>query len=209
MATNMEPSKETPSQDTENQKKGGVLETLRFIVISLVLVFGIRYFIAQPFIVSGESMVPTFENGEYLIVDELSYRFEQPSRGDVIIMRYPLDTKKYFIKRIIGLPGETLSFEGTKITVTPANGENPIVLSEPYLQNEKNDYIDVTLSDHEYYVLGDNRPASSDSRRWGPLPEGDIIGRPLVRLFPLNRISWLPGEARYTTQTQSATATTQ
>src|SRR3989344_592915 len=138
----MQPNEAPETPNTVERKKGGFGETVRFIIVSLIIVFGVRYFIAQPFIVSGESMVPTFENGEYLIVDELSYRFREPARDDVIIMRYPLDPKKYFIKRIIGLPGETLSFEGTKITVTPANGENPIVLSEPYIQNEKSDFID-------------------------------------------------------------------
>src|SRR3989344_1865574 len=193
MATNMESGKETPTLDTENQKKGGILETLRFIVLSLIIVFGIRYFVAQPFIVSGDSMVPTFNNGEYLIVDELSYRFEKPSRGDVIIMRYPLDPNKFFIKRIIGLPGETLNLEGEKIIVTTTEGAS-IVLDEPYVQNQRSDSITVTLSDTQYYVLGDNRGASSDSRRWGPLPAANIIGRPLLRLIPLSRMAWIPGQ---------------
>lgn len=174
------------------RKKSGILDTVRFILISLVLVLGFRYFVAQPFIVSGDSMVPTFKNGEYLIVDELSYRFEKPSRGDVIIMRYPLDPSKYFIKRIIGLPGETLNFEGEKITVTTIE-KKLMVLSEPYIQNPRSDSITVTLSDNQYYVLGDNRGASSDSRRWGPLPAGNIIGRPLLRLIPISRLSWIPG----------------
>ncbi len=192
----MEQKKETPARDPVTEKGGGILEMFRFVVISLIAVFIIRYFIAQPFIVSGESMIPTFENAEYLIVDELTYRFEPPQRGDVIIMRYPLDTKKFFIKRIIGLPGESISIEGSTITITSAGSSTPLVLSEPYIKNNANDSIHVTLSDSEYYVLGDNRPASSDSRRWGPLPKEDVVGRPLLRLFPFSRISWLPGASR-------------
>ena len=191
----------TPQVSAE-EKKGGIWDTIRFIVISLVIVFGIRMFIAQPFIVSGESMVPTFENGEYLIVDQLSYRFEKPARGDVIIMRYPLDTRKFFIKRIIGLPGETVSITGDKITITPAGGGSNITLDEAYIKNIGNDSMTITLDDSHYFVMGDNRPASSDSRRWGPLPSSDIVGRPLLRLYPLNHISYLPG-----IETYSATST--
>ena len=189
----MQPSGAPETPGAVERKKGGFGETVRFIIVSLVIVFGVRYFIAQPFIVSGESMVPTFENGEYLIVDELSYRFREPARDDVIIMRYPLDPKKYFIKRIIGLPGETLAFDGTQITVTSANDKNPIVLDEPFIQNQKDTYLTVLLKENEYFVLGHNRPASSDSRVWGPLPRKDIIGSPIVRLFPLTRIDWRPG----------------
>jgi len=189
----MQPSGAPETPGAVERKKGGFGETVRFIIVSLVIVFGVRYFIAQPFIVSGESMVPTFENGEYLIVDELSYRFREPARDDVIIMRYPLDPKKYFIKRIIGLPGETLAFDGTQITVTTARDKNPIVLDEPFIQNQKDTYLTVLLKEDEYFVLGDNRPASSDSRVWGPLPRKDIIGSPIVRLFPLTRIDWRPG----------------
>ena len=189
----MQPSGAPETPGAVERKKGGFGETVRFIIVSLVIVFGVRYFIAQPFIVSGESMVPTFENGEYLIVDELSYRFREPARDDVIIMRYPLDPKKYFIKRIVGLPGETLAFDGTQITVTTARDKNPIVLDEPFIQNQKDTYLTVLLKEDEYFVLGDNRPASSDSRVWGPLPRKDIIGSPIVRLFPLTRIDWRPG----------------
>lgn len=179
--------------NTSSQKKNSVAETVRFIVISLLVVFLIRHFIAQPFIVSGDSMVPTFQNGQYLIVDQLSYRFREPTRGDVIIMRYPLDPSKFFIKRIVGLPGETLQFDGTIITITPAGGRAPMVLNEPFIKNQNDEYLTVTLSNDEYYVLGDNRAASSDSRRWGPLPAKNIIGTPIVRLFPLGDIGWKPG----------------
>ncbi len=136
-------------------------DLLPFIIGTLAIVLPIRLFIAQPFIVQGASMVPNFQNGDYLIVDELSYRFKEPEKGDVIIFKYPKDTSKYFIKRIEGMPGETVG--------------------------------DLTLSSDQYYVLGDNRDASSDSRIWGPVPRKNIVGRPLVRLLPVRELSLFPG----------------
>lgn len=192
----MEPSepKKSISQPAASpeKKRNGVWDTVRFVIISLVIVLGFRYFVAQPFIVSGDSMIPTFRNGEYLIVDELSYHFVKPSRGDIIIMRYPLDTAEFFIKRIIGLPGETLHFSGNTITVTETDGKQ-VTLKEPYLGSDGNNDMTVTLDKNQYYVLGDNRAESSDSRRWGPLPAQDIVGRPVIRLLPLSRLSWMPG----------------
>lgn len=189
----IEPEQMQNSPELQTQKQGGILDTIRFVLLSLLIVLGIRYYVAQPFIVSGDSMLPTFRSGQYLIVDEISYRFSPPKRGDVIILRYPLDTKKFFIKRIIGLPGETLHMSDATITVTQKEGEK-ITLSEPYVKSTRTDFLTVTLGEHEYYVLGDNRAASSDSRIWGPLPTGDIVGRPVARLFPFSTISWLPGE---------------
>jgi len=182
-----------PATPATPKKKSELLDTIRFVVIAVAIVFVIRTFVAQPFIVSGDSMVPTFHNGEYLIVDELSYRFSEPARNDVIILHYPLEPQKYFIKRIIGLPGETLRFEGSRIRVTPVDGSEPFVLDEPFVQNTSTDNLTVTLNEGEYYVLGDNRSASSDSRRWGPLPRADIVGKPIVRLLPVTRIDWRPG----------------
>jgi len=155
------------------------------------------FFIAQPFIVSGSSMDPTFENGEYLIVDELSYRFDEPARGDVVIFRFPRDPKKFFIKRIIGLPGETIRIRHDTITIT--NEENPggLVLDEPYTSSLTAGNKIVDLSDTEYYVLGDNRSSSSDSRIWGPLGEDFIVGRAFMRLLPISETGFFPGEFDY------------
>ncbi len=127
-------------------------------------------------------MDPTFKNGEYLIVDQLTYRLENPERGDVIIFRYPKDETKYYIKRIIGLPHETVKSNGGKITIINAENPDGFTLLEPYLQNKSFDSFNITLGE-EYFVLGDNRPESSDSRYWGPLKENFIIGRPIVRLY--------------------------
>lgn len=155
-------------------------------------------YIAQPFIVSGSSMEPTFENGQYLIVDELTYRFENPQRGDVIIFRFPQDTKKFFIKRIIGLPGETVLIEGSHITIENEEHPDGFVLNEAYLTKETHSTIRLKLTADEYFVMGDNRPASSDSRIWGPLPRDLIIGRAFLRLLPVPTLSVFPGVHRYT-----------
>lgn len=168
-------------------------DIIKFAVIALIIVIPIRMFIAQPFVVSGESMVPTFHNSEYLIVDELSYNLGSPKRGDVIIFRYPLDTKRFFIKRIIGMPNEGISINKGEVTIV--NKENPdgFKLNEPYI-NEKFDTTDsFKTGNDEYFVLGDNRNRSSDSRVWGLLPSKLIVGRAYLRLLPFNEISYLPG----------------
>lgn len=168
-------------------------DVVTFALVALLIVVPIRWFIAQPFIVRGDSMVPTFESGDYLIVDQLSYRFSEPERGDVIIMRYPKDESVYFIKRIIGLPGETVELQGERIIVRRP-GQEPLTLSQPYLTNpHRPEYATYALTDDEYFVMGDNRNESSDSRVWGPLPKKDVIGRAYLRLFPPNSIGYLPG----------------
>lgn len=175
--------------------KSGALEFLRFAIISLLIVIPIRYFIAQPFIVSGESMFPTFHNGEYLIIDELSYFMRSPDRGEVIVFHYPLQHNRYLIKRIIGLPNETVKINNGIVTIK--NNVEEKVLSEPYI-NEKF-YTDgtYTLKENEYFVMGDNRNRSSDSRTWGILLKEDIVGRAYLRLIPLHKISYLPGKTNY------------
>lgn len=168
-------------------------ELLKFVLIAAAIVFPIRLFVAQPFIVSGASMDPTFHNGQYLIVDELSYRLGEPERLDVVIFRYPKNPREFFIKRIIGLPGESVSIAGNKVTVTRTDGST-LTLEESYVVNHGNGSSDTfNLKDDEYFVMGDNRPESSDSRVWGPLPRDHIIGRAFVRLLPLNTFSVLPG----------------
>ena len=168
-------------------------ETVKFAIIALAIVLPFRYFIAQPFIVSGESMVPTFANGEYLIVDELTYRFvHNPERGDVVIFKYPYDQSKYFIKRIIGLPGETVMFRAGQVSVK--NASSTVIVQEPYISTATGDEFVVNLKNNQYFVMGDNRSESSDSRIWGPLDKKFITGRALVRLLPFNKISLFPGE---------------
>lgn len=170
----------------------GAWELLRFAVIAALIVVPVRVFIAQPFIVSGNSMVPTFENGEYLIVDELSYRLREPQRGEVIVFRYPKDKRKFFIKRIIGLPGETVEIKGGEVTIK--SPEEELKLNEFYVKNRSSNNLEFSLGASEYFVMGDNRAASSDSRVWGALPQKMIIGRAFLRLWPLAHADFLPGE---------------
>lgn len=183
---------------------GEILELVRFALLAAIIVIPIRVFIAQPFIVSGSSMVPTFENRDYLIVDELSYRLEEPSRGDVVIFRYPNDTSKYFIKRMIGLPGETVRVEGDTVTIKNEAFPEGFVLEEPYIKNHMTgtQTVERTLKPDEYFVMGDNRPASSDSRFWGPVPKEDLVGRAFLRLYPLKELGVFPGEHHVYESTQ-------
>ena len=170
-------------------------EIVKFAILAALIVVPVRLFIAQPFIVNGASMEPTFATGEYLIVDQLTYAFETPKRGDVIIFRYPRDTSKFFIKRVIGLPGETVQLRGEDIIIRNSMHPNGIILNEPYLtaDNRESNALTTELAEDEYFVLGDNREASSDSRIWGPLKEEFLVGRAFLRLFPLSNDVVLPG----------------
>lgn len=169
------------------------IELLKFALIAVVIVIPLRLYIAKPFIVSGASMEPTFDTGQYLIVDELSYRFEEPARGDVVIFRYPKDPSQYFIKRVIGLPGETVRIERGQVSVVTTTG-SIVSLDESYIVHQGNGAdMSVSLKADEYFVMGDNRPESSDSRVWGVLPRANIVGRAFVRLLPVQTIGFLPG----------------
>jgi signal peptidase I len=173
-------------------KENFIIETLKFSLVAILIVLPFRMFIAQPFLVSGASMSPNFETGNYLIVDQLSYNFEDPQRGEIIIFRYPNDPKKFFIKRVIGLPTETVKISSSKVFIKNTENPNGFELDEPYLQNTSSKDTETTLNEDEYYVMGDNRPASSDSRVWGVLPKDLIVGRAFLRLFPFNKIDFFP-----------------
>lgn len=186
-----------PVEPGDEERSGGwgslVWETIRYVVIAAAIIIPIRIFIAQPFVVSGNSMYPTFKNGEYLIVDELSKHVGEYRRGDVVILRYPNDPSKYFIKRVVGLPGETVSINGEKTTITGPKHSAPIILDEPYVKNPKQDHLTRTLDNDEYFVMGDNRNQSSDSRIWGPVPARLMDGKAYLRLFPVTRMEYRPG----------------
>jgi len=173
-----------------------------YAVVALGLALFIRFFVATPYIVSGASMEHTFENYDYLIVDRVTYDLSKPSRGDVIVFGLPQEPSRDLIKRVIGLPGETVKIAGPEPRVTIVNSSNPngFTLDEPYLTPENlggSTGMTVTLGPDQYFVLGDNRKVSADSRLWGTLPRKDIVGRVLIRLFPFNMIALLPGQARY------------
>ncbi|MBI4065832.1 signal peptidase I [Candidatus Kaiserbacteria bacterium] len=178
--------------------KGLLKDLFTLALLIVVVVIPIRVFVVSPFVVDGASMHPTFENLDYLIVDEIVYRFKTPSRGDVIVFRYPSDPSIFYIKRIIGLPNETLSINHGVVTVATVDGEK-ISLTEPYKVNEDATYTkNISLNSGEYFVMGDNRPNSSDSRFWGTLPKKNIIGRVDLRLLPVKGLSLFPGAISYT-----------
>ncbi len=180
--------------------QGKFLGILKEIVLFVIIAFGIilpfRVYVAEPYLVDGRSMDPTFDTGDYLIVDKLSYRFNKPERNSVIVFKYPGNTSKSFIKRIIGLPGETVIVDekSTKII----NKENPegFELEQSYVTHPSPVTYKVTLENDEYFVMGDNRAESFDSRSWGPLEKKYILGKPIVRLYPLNKIDLMPGDVK-------------
>ena len=168
-------------------------ELARFALIAIAIVVPIRIFIAQPFIVSGSSMFPTFKDGQYLVVDEISYRLGDPQRDDVVVFRYPLNPSTFFIKRVIGLPGETVDIKGSDVFITNKEHPEGFKLDQPFVENKSNNESEYVLKNDEYFVLGDNRTASADSRYWGPVPRKLLVGRVLLRLLPVNKIGLMPG----------------
>ena len=168
-----------------------IWEVSKIVVIALLIVVPIRYLVFQPFFVRGQSMEPSFYDGDYLIVDELTYHFRSPERGEVIVFDYPNDPSQRYIKRIIGLPGETVQIEDGQVTIYGKDGMPDILKETKYLGGDvkTSGNLEVKLDNNEYFVLGDNRPVSSDSRSWGLLPAHDIIGRVLFRAWPVTAMA--------------------
>ncbi len=167
-----------------------LLEIFEVLVIAIVAVVIVRRYLIQPFLVSGDSMVPNFQNGNYLLIDELTYHLRAPERGEVVVFRFPKNESTYFIKRVIGLPGERVRIDNGTVTIFNADHKDGLVLKEDYLQGEPTTGTrDVQLGENEYYVLGDNRPASYDSRSWGAVPKKDIVGVVRLRLWPVAEAS--------------------
>ena len=184
------------------------LEVVEIALIAVGAVFIVRTFLIQPFLVSGSSMLPNFQNGNYVLVDELTYRFESPQRGDVIVFHDPQDWSTYFIKRVIGLPGEKIELNNNKITVFNAAHPGGFTLDESYLPSgTPTSPVNCTggsfatgvctyqLSTSTYLAFGDNRTESYDSRSWGPLPAKNIVGLVRVRLWPANEIGMITDPA--------------
>lgn len=171
-----------------------VWETIKVVVISLAIILPIRYYLVQPFFVKGASMEPNFEDGDYLLVNEISYRFSMPARGDVIVFRYPQDPSQFFIKRIIGLPSETIEIKDNKVTIHNKNKPEGLMIKESYLASEQKTLGNsiIKLENNEYFVLGDNRLQSSDSRRWGPVNQSLITGKAFLRPWPFNKFLKIP-----------------
>ena len=206
---------DNPKNDINGRRDGetyqGVgsflLEVVKVFILAFVIIVPIRIFLFQPFFVQGASMSPTFENGEYLIVNEIGYKkteigFEGmkfftigPSkdleRGDVIVFRYPKNPKQFFIKRVIGLSGEKIEIKNGQVIIYNEEFTEGFVLDEsdyiPGVKTLAGGGISVKLNEESYFVMGDNRSASHDSRSWGPLGEDKVIGKVLIRAWPVNR----------------------
>ncbi len=190
-----EPSLEAPRRGRRFFEE--VKEILRVLIISAAIIFPIRYFIAQPFVVRGASMEPSFADREYLVIDEASYYFREPQRGETIVFRYPRDPKQFFIKRIIGLPHERIKIEKGSVMLFNEQYPEGFTLQEEYLYppgRSTHPETEKTLGDGEYFVMGDNRDFSSDSRIWGALPKDKIVGRALFRAWPVARFGPITGQ---------------
>ncbi len=206
-----EHDRERDSSDKEESLSAGQFfsEMVKVFLLAAVIIIPIRVFLFQPFFVQGSSMVPNFHDGEYLIVNEFGYKktevgvagyrffttdpFRELVRQEPVVFRSPQNNGQYLIKRVIGLPGETVKIERSKVMI--ANDIHPegFVLDESeYLADTvvTTDMKALTLGPDEYFVLGDNRTASHDSRFFGPVDKDMIIGRVLFRAWPVSDAEW-------------------
>lgn len=174
-------------------------EFFSFAFLILIIVLPIRIFVAQPFVVSGASMEPVFHTGEYIIVDQLTYKiFHEPKRGDIVIFKVENpethQVNKFLIKRIVGLPNEIIRINGHEISIKKPDEENFQVLEEDYINKPFQSFLEVEIKEDEFFVLGDNRSNSIDSRYFGSIEKSSIIGRAFLRLLPITEIDYLPGK---------------
>lgn len=163
-------------------------EAIKIVVLASITVFVVRSYIFKPFYVKGSSMQPNFDGHDYLIVDQLTYNFRKPKRGEVVVFRPPIGQKDYYLKRIIGLPGERVRIENGKVIICDVSCK---VLKEKYIKEEDLNLegtYSVTLGEDQYFVLGDNRDNSSDSRIFGPIDREAIVGKIWFRGYPIPRI---------------------
>ncbi len=183
-------AEQTPKKITKSILK----EILIFALIAFGIVLPFRAYVAEPYLVDGLSMDPTFKTGDYLIVNKLKYEIGTPERNSVIVFRYPNDPTKSFIKRVIGLPGETVVMKDNTVTIINKDHPDGFEIDQSYVVHTLPGNFTKTLSSDEYFVMGDNRAESFDSRSWGPLNKKYILGEPIIRLWPLGKISVLPGD---------------
>lgn len=165
------------------------IELIKLALFAVVTIFLVRYFLFKPFYVKGASMEPNFFDREYLIIDEVSYRLTTPRRGDVVVFRYPVNRKEFFLKRIIGLPGERVKIKDGQVIIYNQENLEGMVLGEGYLPAslKSRPDTDVNLKADEYFLLGDNRNSSFDSRFFGAVKEADLVGRVWLRGWPFDR----------------------
>lgn len=176
-------------QGLGNKLKSNILELIEFIAIVAAVLIVLRFFVAEPHKVSGSSMVPNFYDGDYIITNKISKNFSDPVRGEVIILTNPRNNNQVFIKRVIGLPGETVKINNGQVHI---NGQ---LLPEPYLpaglrtpgEAFLQEGEEITIPEKQYFVIGDNRGGSSDSREWGPVKIDLIIGQAWFRYWPITK----------------------
>lgn len=177
---------------------------LLWIIGIIILVKLVQAFIVQPFIVDGASMLPTYDNKQFLLVDKFSYRVKDPQRGDIMIFKLYENNNnpyegKHLIKRVIGLPGERVVVKNGVTTIYNKENPNGFILDEPFVEfKEPSKNADVTLDSHHYFVMGDNRARSYDSRDWGALSDQDIKGQVVFRVFPFKTAGYEPGRYSFT-----------
>lgn len=170
-----------------------IFRIITVVFVSLAVILPMRFFVIQPFFVNGASMEPSFHDQEYLLVDEITYRLKEPTRGDIIVFRYPLDPREHYIKRLIGMPGETVEIKNNRVIIYNNEYPDGFALEESYLPEGsitqsigQSVYL---LEEGEFFVLGDNREYSKDSRSFGPVDYSYITGRVIFRGWPLDKIS--------------------
>jgi len=179
-----------PQQESAESVKSFIWETVKIIVISLIIIVPIRYYVIQPFYVQGASMEPNFYDHEYLIIDEISYRFNDPQRGDIVVFKPPTKPNDFFIKRIVGMPEEKIVIEDGQVKIFNLDSPGGFILNEDeYLSDDTRTKgnEEIILTADEYYVLGDNRTSSLDSRNFGPITRDGIVGKTWLRGWPFNR----------------------
>lgn len=170
-----------------------MFDLFKLVIIAFIIVWPIHKFVFQPFYVIGPSMEPNFYNKDYLIIDKFSYHFDKPERGEVVIFHSPNNEINYLIKRVIGLPGERVLIKNDEVKIYNNANTNGFTLEENYLNagTQTRGKIDVKLSPGEYYVLGDNRNMSLDSRSFGPIKSESIIGNAWIRGWPFKEAGFI------------------
>jgi len=165
------------------------LEVIKVVVLAAITIIVVRSFLFKPFVVEGQSMEPNYYEREYLLIDELSYHLRDPHRGEVVVLRAPVIQKEYYLKRVIGLPGEKIKIENNKVIIYNDGFPQGKVVQESYLDESTTGSISVQLGPDEYFVMGDNRNESYDSRKFGAVQKNSIVGRTWVRGYPFDRIT--------------------
>lgn len=173
-----------------------VWDLIKILAVALAIIIPFRLLIAEPFVVSGNSMLPNFHNRDYLIIDRISYRAGSPQRGDVVVLRPPKNSSEFYIKRLIALPGETIKLSQGRVFISNKERPEGFELKESYLPANVptagvlRTGFSQTLGSGEYFVLGDNRTGSNDSRNWGVLPRKNIIGKVWLTVYSQGRLKF-------------------